>query len=260
MFFVDETGHENFDDRNFPVFGMGGCALLQAAIDPVLREPWREMKARHFGCPDADLHALKKFTQEQVNAMGHFFRTQAFGRFAVTMTRDTELPAGRKPIELMPGLLRRRWKALTPCFEPLPVEIAFIHEASERADNFLETYFGKTVAEIDGAPVKAHHGIMPKGDEALEVAHFIVHAAGAQRTHRRVGFCRSTILAVGGSAMQVTMRRPAALFGVSAVGGQPRNARWRTASRFAGVMSLACGKAPSISGRYASPSTWSKNI
>jgi hypothetical protein len=39
MFFVDETGHEEFADPNYPVFGLGGCALLAAAILPVLKIP-----------------------------------------------------------------------------------------------------------------------------------------------------------------------------------------------------------------------------
>lgn len=52
MFFTDETGHEDFADPNFPIFGMGGCGLLAAAIDQNLRQPWREMKANHFGGAD----------------------------------------------------------------------------------------------------------------------------------------------------------------------------------------------------------------
>jgi hypothetical protein len=46
MFFVDETGHEEFADPNHPVFGLGGCAILAAAIENNLRTPWGEMKAR----------------------------------------------------------------------------------------------------------------------------------------------------------------------------------------------------------------------
>jgi hypothetical protein len=33
MFFADETGHEDFADPNYRVFGIGGCAVLAAAID-----------------------------------------------------------------------------------------------------------------------------------------------------------------------------------------------------------------------------------
>jgi hypothetical protein len=185
MFFTDETGHEEFADPKYPIFGMGGCALLAAAIDPVLRQPWREMKARHFGGPDVRLHAsdLRSPTDEQMTAIGQFFERQEFGRFAVTMTRGTEFPDGIAPIQVMPGLLRRRWQELTPRFHPLPVEVAFIHEASNRGDELLERYFGQSVVVIDGKPVQVHHGIMPKGDEALEVADFVIQAAGGQARH-----------------------------------------------------------------------------
>jgi hypothetical protein len=66
---------------------------------------------------------------------------------------------------------------------PLPVEVAFIHEASDRGDELLEKYFGPSIVTIDGRQVKVHHGIMPKGDEALEVADFVAQAAGGQARH-----------------------------------------------------------------------------
>jgi hypothetical protein len=99
------------------------------------------------------------------------------------MTSKTKLPDGIRPIRVMPGLLRRRWQELTLRFQPLPVEVAFIHEASNRGDELLERYFGESVVVIDGKPVTAHHAIMSKGDEALEVADFVVQAAGGQARH-----------------------------------------------------------------------------
>jgi hypothetical protein len=180
MFFVDDTGHEEFADHNFPVFGLGGCALLAAAVDPNLRQPWRSMKERHFGGADVPLHAseLRSPSRGQLLALGQFFREQTFGRFAVTMTAESKIPPGLEPMQVIAGAIRRRWEELTPRFRPLPVEVAFIHEASERGDKLLEKYFGGSVVVIDGKRVRVHHGLMPKGDEALEVADFIVQAAG----------------------------------------------------------------------------------
>jgi len=180
MFFVDETGHEEFAGN--PVFGLGGCAILAASIEQNLRAPWRAMKALLFGGADVPLHAsgLRNPSSDQLNALGDFFRHQVFGRFAVVITDKAQLPAGMKPMQIMPGALRRRWQELTGRFQPLPVEIAFIHEASDRGDRLLEQYFGSSVVTIDGKQVPVHHGIMPKGDEALEVADFIIQAAGGQ--------------------------------------------------------------------------------
>jgi hypothetical protein len=181
MFFVDETGDETFADPQYPVFGLGGCALLAAAIELVLRTPWRNMKALHFGGADVPLHAsgLRSPTSTQLEALGAFFQNQTFGRFAVTMSRS-DFPSDIEPMRIMPRLIRRRWEELTARFHPLPVEVAFIHEASERGDVLLEKYFGESVVTIDGKQVPAGHGIMPKGDEALEVADFIIQASGGQ--------------------------------------------------------------------------------
>ena len=140
------------------------------------------MKEQHFGGAEVQLHAceLRKPSPEQLTALSTFFREQPFGRFAVTMTAATKLPIGQKAAEIMPGLLRRRWEELTPRFAPLPVEVAFIHEGFDRADQWLDRYFGESVVMVEGKRVPSHHGIMQKGDEALEVADFIVQAAGNQ--------------------------------------------------------------------------------
>lgn len=184
IFFVDETGHEAFADPLYPVFGMGGCAVMAGAIDVVVRQPWRDLKAKHFGGPDVPLHAssLRDITADQAAAVGRFFREQKFGRFAVTMNSTVRLPDGVTPITVMPGALRARWQELAARCSPLPIEIAFVHEASERGDGLLEKHFGPSVVHIDGNVIPTRHAIIPKasGDECMEVADFVVHTAGAQ--------------------------------------------------------------------------------
>jgi Protein of unknown function (DUF3800) len=57
LFFIDETGHETFADKNYPVFGLGGCAINSSSAAAAIAEPWRAMKAAHFGGEDVPLHA-----------------------------------------------------------------------------------------------------------------------------------------------------------------------------------------------------------
>ena len=181
MFFCDDTGHEDFRDRNFPVFGIGGCGIMAGAIEPVLKQPWRAMKAAHFGGPDVPLHAseLRHPTQSQLDALNRFFREQEFCRFG---TPTCKLPAGVTAYHTVSRSLHKRWEELTPRVRPTPTEVAFIFEASERGDALVQRYFSDIVVTIAGNRVPIHLGIMPKwaGDEALEVADFIVHTAGTQ--------------------------------------------------------------------------------
>ena len=77
----------------------------------------------------------------------------------MTMEKAVDMPADVIPMNVMPGALRRRWEELTARSNP-STELAFIHEASERGDNLLKRYFGKSVVQIDGRRVRAHHAIM----------------------------------------------------------------------------------------------------
>ena len=184
-FFVDETGHEDFADSQYPVFGLGGCAIMVGAIDDVIRKLWRTLKENHFGGAEKPLHAseLRDPSVEQLRGLAEFFQTQRFGRFAVTMNRDTQLPRGLTAYEVMAPTLRKRFEVIACRCVPDPAEVAFIHEASQRGDPLLEQYFGPAVVTANGLAIPAHHAVMPNGDECLEVADFIVHAAGGQARH-----------------------------------------------------------------------------
>src|SRR6516225_3876027 len=157
MFFCDDTGHEDFRDRSFPVFGIGGCAIMAGAIEPVLKRPWRELKAEHFGGPDVALHAsaLRNPTQAQLDALNRFFREQEFCRFGVTITPNCQLPTGLTTYHVVSRSLHKRWENLTPRFRPTPAEVAFIFEASERGDALVQRYFSDIVVTIAGSRVLA---------------------------------------------------------------------------------------------------------
>jgi hypothetical protein len=183
MVFIDETGQEDLADPNYQVFGFGGCLIPATAVEEYLAGPWRALKAAHFGGSDVPLHAadLSNPTSLQLGALANFFETQKFGRFAATVTSKSLLPAGIVPYDVLPAALRRRWAELASRVQPTPVEVALLHEASQRGDPLVERYFGPTFFQVNGVPIKVHHGLMPKSAlEGLEVADFIAQAAGRQ--------------------------------------------------------------------------------
>lgn len=190
MFFIDETGHETFADPNYPVFGLGGCAITSSAIERQLARPWREMKARHFGGEDVALHAseLRNPTSDQLTGLSKFFREQQFARFAVTMSKSLVLPSGASPFDIITGTLANRFKDILSRASPEPNETALLHEASDRCDQLVEKHFGSMVISINEKSIPVHKGLVSKssGLAELEVADFIMHAAGrrALQLHR----------------------------------------------------------------------------
>jgi Protein of unknown function (DUF3800) len=190
LFFIDETGHETFADKNYPVFGLGGCVINSSSAAAVIAEPWRAMKAAHFGGEDVPLHAneLRNPTTEQLDALSKFFREQQFARLAVTMSKSAVLPTGKTPLEIITGSMMNRYADLLRRVSPEPNEVAFLHEASNRLDDAIEQHFGGTVAQINGKMIPVNKGLIEKshGLPELEVADFIMHAAGrrAVQIHR----------------------------------------------------------------------------
>jgi hypothetical protein len=67
LFFIDETGHETFADENYPVLGLGGCAITSSSADAVIAQPWRAMKAQHFG-GEISRYMLTSFVTPHLNS------------------------------------------------------------------------------------------------------------------------------------------------------------------------------------------------
>ena len=88
LVWIDETGEEQFSDPKYPIFGLGGCAVLAGDYGRCLASPWRDLKAKHFGGANVHLHAteLQQPGNKQLDALGEFFRSGQFCRVATVLT------------------------------------------------------------------------------------------------------------------------------------------------------------------------------
>src|SRR5258708_38999028 len=76
--FVDDTGHEALVPGH-PVYGLGGCAVLSSDLDPIIRDPWRDVRRKVTRSPETPLHAnaFAGFaTTENILTSAESFQTQ----------------------------------------------------------------------------------------------------------------------------------------------------------------------------------------
>jgi hypothetical protein len=185
--FVDDTGHEALLPDH-KVYGLGGCAVLAPALDPIVCLPWREVRRRVTGSPDTPLHASefdrpdvsKGVRAENIRAVVDFFQTQPFARLGAIISIATTLADKLGPVPTIAKVLQARIAEIarwTP-FDSLAVII----ESSERADRLVEDAFQGFALEEGGKaiPVECYFMRKEHAEPALEVADFIMHAVGRQ--------------------------------------------------------------------------------
>jgi hypothetical protein len=188
LVFIDETGHELFADEKYPVFGMGGCAILGETCHRLLDVPWRRMKKGVFGIEGRPLHAseiLRTATPEQRDELLRFFYNGLFSRFAVVIRKDSSIPLDLKPYPIIAGAL---CDAITRIMFPYPLDsIALIFEDSQRGNRLVQQHFGsmRWFKEPGKEEITVHRGLMDKKhlEAGLEVADFIVNTAGRHVRH-----------------------------------------------------------------------------
>ncbi|MDA8403873.1 MAG: DUF3800 domain-containing protein [Desulfobacteraceae bacterium] len=183
---IDETGHETFADANHPVFGLGGCAVLLRDYEHLIERPWQYMKQQFFSGPDQPLHAaeLNKPTKKQMEALGYFFTHFSFFRFAVmvadTLENNTQFPL----IQLVCNGIWGRIADIAKYVQP--TQIVVVIEQSERIKKDVYGYLAGYKIGNDEIMIEPRlfFATKYKKQAFMEVADFVMHAAGAQVRNR----------------------------------------------------------------------------
>lgn len=183
---VDETGHELFADKRHPVFGLGGCAMLVRHYEEHLDHPWRQMKEHFFGGATTQLHAadLRSPSAEQVQALGHFFTSHPFFRFAA-MAASSYANTTQAPLTQLLG--HTVWEHVAEVAKwTQPTEVVVVIEDSERLRRELYGYIAGYEIGNETIRIKPRVFLAKKSAKQsfMEVADFVIQAAGAQVRNR----------------------------------------------------------------------------
>lgn len=191
---IDETGCEDYKDEKFPVFGLGGCAILAGDYFRFLDRPWREMKHRYFDGADRQMHAaqLRRPTQSQMSALQNFFTKLPFFRFACMSANSFVNETVETNIHLIALSVMHQICDFATLVQPC--QIIFVVEKSARIGKDLLKHFSAYRygnGEIDFAP-KVVAVSKNESISCVEVADFVIQPAGAQVRNRLLGYPDST--------------------------------------------------------------------
>lgn len=182
LIFLDETGHEELADKNFPIFGFGGCLVRAMDYEREVVISWKRV-IDTFPSEMIPLHASeldpKKLTSQQLNELSTFFSKNQFGRFSAVVTNKTVMQSKYKLMDIVAALIHKR---IIEIAKWLPFDqIVMIFEESDRTKMKISASFSGYDFTVDNQKVPTERFFMPKkaNDAGLQVADFIVHTSGS---------------------------------------------------------------------------------
>lgn len=182
LVFIDETGNELFKDKEYPLFGLGGCLCLVKDYYKQINIPWKHVE-NAFDKSDLPLHASSlqknKMTQAQYSAINNFLTANAFGRFACILTHRIVNSSPYTYFDIAIAGLHQRIRSI---MQWLPLDnVVMIIESSERTNIKTTAHFDPYKLEANGRQIPLHHFFMNKkqNEPGLIVADFIIHTAGS---------------------------------------------------------------------------------
>lgn len=195
LIFLDETGQEKFKDKNYPIFGYGGCALMGRDYETLIYNPWREIKHNNFGDLNYRFHSTtigKPNVRLEID-LSTFFESLYFSRFAVVAKEKTFINPSLTAYQSVFFATLLGIKNICKSYSDF-TSITLVFESSERIDKLVEQHFASAVFTINNMDIPVYKYFMSKqrSEPGLEVADYIVHAAGRNEMNRRRGLASET--------------------------------------------------------------------
>ncbi len=177
---VDETGQENFSDKNFPLFGLSACIFLCNEYQEGILKPWNKIK-ESAGLKEKDaLHASEVDVKniELINRLKKFFKNSAFSRIAVGCSKNTIFKRKIKPVDLCVNVLFDNIRKAFSIYKPN--NIVILIESSSRLNNKYKNTFMNNKLFVDKKGVMTIIGLVEKKHAfpPIEIADFIAQAHG----------------------------------------------------------------------------------
>lgn len=187
---LDDTGNENFGDERHPVFGLGGCAFMVRDYQRLIDTPWNFLCSKYFPKIIRPIHAtddLRDLTDEQLNAINHFFEKFEFFRIATTSSEVSESTIDEDFIQIVGASTLQRILDISKWtnFDRLIILI----EESERIEMKIVQSLSNKKIKKGNKEINIEIGLIPKSAcmAAMEVADVIIHTAGGQTRSRIKG-------------------------------------------------------------------------
>lgn len=181
LIFIDDTGHEQLADKNFPVFGFGGCMVRVEDYKNMITA-WSQVS--NTFSPDMNpLHASDiepdKLTAVQKKELSNFFSKNVFGRFAAIVTEKSVLNTQHELLHLMAGVTYKRIVEVAKWFKF--DNVVMIFEESKRTKLKVSDYFSRYHFEENGQtlPTERFYATKKNKEAGLIVADFVAHTAGS---------------------------------------------------------------------------------
>lgn len=181
LVYFDETGDEALKDPHYPIFGIGGCAVAGDRYIQDIEAPWTAIKTKHFGSADTPLHAanLDMNNTAGIAALGNFFQSGCFARFATVFTDRTIVSPPDTPVyRAMALAIRQQIEHLIS--GRMFYRFVMVFESSSRGNPFVAEHFSDIFPLLNlpsgtqRAPVERCFMDKSLVHPPLEVADFVV--------------------------------------------------------------------------------------